>query len=385
MDRMTREPDQAGTSAAFFTATADAPSGPARVGVLTTPHGRFKTPAFMPVGTQATVKGLMPADVEATGAEIILGNTFHLHLRPGEELVRDLGGLHRFMDWPRPILTDSGGFQVWSLAGMREIREEGVEFRSPIDGAKCFLGPEEAMRIQIALGSDIIMSFDECIPYPVEHSYAQRSVDRTTRWEAKTLEFHPRDGRALFAIVQGSVFPDLRERSARALLDLPFDGYAMGGLFIGEEREKALEMLDLVRALIPSRFPRYVMGVGTPLEVIDCVRAGWDMFDCVLPTRNGRHGQAMTFGGVVRLKNAVHRADAGPIEDGCPCPACKRFTRAYLRHLLLADEILGATLIALHNLTFMQRLMQAVRDAIPAGTLDQLRERIAEGWTKKSD
>ena len=363
-----------------FERLADVPHSRARLGRVKTPHGTFRTPAFMPVGTQATVKGLLPDDVAKTGADIILANTYHLHLRPGEQLVKKLGGLHAFMDWHGPILTDSGGFQVFSLAEMRKIVEEGVHFKSPIDGAKAFLGPREAMEIQIALGSDVIMSFDECIPYPSERDYAERSVDRTTRWEEETLRHHPRDGRLLFGIVQGSIWGDLRRRSAEALLALPFDGYAMGGLFIGEERPAAVEMLDLVGAMIPERFPRYVMGVGTPLEILDSVLLGWDMFDCVLPTRNGRHGYAMTFGGVVRIKNAEHKESPVPLEDGCPCVACRRFTRAYLRHLFVAEEILGATLISLHNLTFMQRLMDGIRTAIAQGTLRTYRDQIARTW-----
>lgn len=369
----------------IFRSIARSPNGRARTGRVVTPHGEFKTPAFMPVGTQATVKGLFPKDVAATGAEIILANTFHLHLRPGEKLVRDLGGLHRFMGWSGPILTDSGGFQVWSLSDIRTIEEDGVSFKSPIDGARLFLGPKEAMEIQKDLGSDIIMSFDECIPYPVDYSYAEASVDRTTRWEDETLRHHPRDGRALFAIVQGSVFPALRRKSATALLGMPFDGYAMGGLFIGEERAAALEMLELVSGIIPDRYPRYVMGVGTPLEIIDCVDRGWDMFDCVLPTRNARHGQGMSFSGPLKLKNAVYRSDNGPIEEGCPCIACRDFTRAYIRHLLAADEILAASLVSIHNLTFMQRLMHEIREAIPNGRLGDVRERIAAHWQRGDD
>jgi queuine tRNA-ribosyltransferase len=369
----------------IFRTIAPSPNGRARTGRVVTPHGEFRTPAFMPVGTQATVKGLFPKDVAATGAEIILSNTFHLHLRPGEKLVEELGGLHRFMGWSGPILTDSGGFQVWSLSDIRKIEEDGVRFKSPIDGAHLFLGPKEAMEIQTALGSDIIMSFDECIPYPVDYAYAEASVDRTTRWERETLAHHPRNGRALFAIVQGSVFPALRKKSATALLDMPFDGYAMGGLFIGEERGAALDMLELVGGIVPDRYPRYVMGVGTPLEIVDCVDRGWDMFDCVLPTRNARHGQGMSFSGPLKLKNAACRSDRGPIEEGCPCIACRDFSRAYIRHLLVADEILAASLVSIHNLTFMQRLMQEIRDAIPAGRLGALRERLAAHWRRPND
>ena len=353
----------------------------ARVGRVVTPHGDIRTPAFMPVGTQATVKGLLPDQVASTGAEILLANTYHLHLRPGEALIEEMGGLHDFMQWPGPILTDSGGYQVFSLANLRTIDEDGVSFKSHIDGSAHRLGPREAMEIQIALGSDIIMSFDECIPYPAERSYAEASVDRTTRWEAATLEFHPRDGRALFGIVQGGVFEDLRRRSARDLLGLPFDGFAMGGLFIGECREDSLAMAAVVGEMIPDRFPRYVMGVGTPLEILDLVSLGWDMFDCVLPTRNARHGTAMTFDGPLKLKNSRFRDDHAPIETDCPCLACSRFSRAYLRHLISSGELLAATLVSHHNLTFMQRLIECARDAIRESRLGSYRSEFADRWT----
>ena len=355
----------------------------ARTGQVRTPHGSFATPAFMPVGTQATVKGLLPAQVRDTGAEIILANTYHLRLRPGHELVEEMGGLQKFMNWDGPILTDSGGYQVFSLAHRRKITEEGVTFKSHIDGSKLFLGPEEAMRIQLALGSDIIMSFDECIPYPVERRYAEESVARTTRWEKQTLEYHPHDGRALFGIVQGGIWPDLRIRSAHDLLALPFDGYAMGGLFVGENREIAMELLEVVAAEIPEDRARYVMGVGTPLELLDCILRGWDMFDCVLPTRNARHGQAFTRDGVIKLKNAVHRNAPQTIEPDCSCLACSDYSRSYLRHLLMAKELLAATLISHHNLSFMQRLMAEVREAIVEDRLGSFRDDFAARFCSK--
>ncbi len=353
---------------------------PARCATLSLPHGSVQLPAFMPVGTRASVKGLLPEQVRKTGAEIILANTYHLHLRPGEETVESQGGLHEFMQWNGPILTDSGGYQVFSLGDLCTISEEGVEFRSHIDGAKCFLGPTEAMKIQIALGADIIMSFDECVPYPSKRSYIEASVDRTSRWEEATLQLHPRDGRALFGIVQGGVHADLRERSARALLAMDFDGYAIGGLFVGEARQDALEMLSLTGSLIPDHFPRYVMGVGTPLAIIDAVIRGWDMFDCVLPTRNGRHGTAMTWQGKLRLKNAQFARDSRPISEDCQCLACASFSRAYLRHLITSEEMLGATLVSHHNLTFMADLMTRIRGSIQDGSLLSLRASIAEQW-----
>lgn len=353
---------------------------PARCAKLHVPHGSVRLPAFMPVGTRASVKGLLPAQVKSTGADIILANTYHLHLRPGEDVVESQGGLHGFMQWDGPILTDSGGYQVFSLGDLCTISEEGVEFRSHIDGARCFLGPTKAMEIQMALGADIIMSFDECVPFPSDRAYIEKSVDRTSRWEEATLKLHPRDGRALFGIVQGGIHADLRERSARALLSMDFDGYAIGGLFVGEARDDALEMLSLTGALIPDHYPRYVMGVGTPLAIIESVIRGWDMFDCVLPTRNGRHGTAMTWHGKLRLKNAQFARDNAPIAEGCDCLACRSFSRAYLRHLITSEEMLGATLVSHHNLTFMADLMARIRIAIQEGSLLRLREEIAEHW-----
>ncbi len=334
----------------------------------------------MPVGTQGAVKGLQVDEVLATGAEIILANTYHLHLRPGEKLIESQGGLHEFMTWKGPILTDSGGYQVFSLSDLRTIDEEGVSFKSHLDGAPCRLSPQIAMEIQIALGSDIIMSFDECLPFPCDYDYAAESVDRTTRWEQRTLDFHPRDGRALFGIVQGGVFPELRARSAKDLLCLPFDGLAMGGLFVGEPRSETMDMLQLVAELIPKHLPRYVMGVGTPVEVLDCILRGWDMFDCVLPTRNARHGYALTFAGTVKLKNRRFREDSGPLEADCDCMACSRYSRSYLRHLFMSKEQLAGTLLSHHNLRFMQRVMAGARDAIAHHRLPSFRDEFARSY-----
>ncbi len=355
----------------------------ARCGIVTTKHGSFRTPAFMPVGTQASVKGLLPEQVESTGSEIILANTYHLHLRPGEATVKEMGGLHSFMNWSGPILTDSGGFQVWSLSDLRKIDESGVTFKSHIDGSKKRLDPQIAMQIQKDLGSDIIMSFDECMPYPIDRTSAEQSLARTHAWEKETLRYHPQDGRALFAIIQGGVFEDLRRKSAEFLLELPFDGFAMGGLFIGEIRDDSMAMLELVGGMVPSEFPRYVMGVGTPLEILDCVARGWDMFDCVLPTRNGRHGTAMTMSGPMNLKNAGYKLDSSPIEEGCGCLACTSYSRSYLRHLIVAKEVLGLTLVSHHNLSFMQRLMTQTRQSIEDSSFLAFRNQIAEFWTRK--
>ncbi|MFT7620344.1 MAG: queuine tRNA-ribosyltransferase [Planctomycetota bacterium] len=356
----------------------------ARCGVVSTKHGKFLTPAFMPVGTQACVKGLLPEQVDDSGAEIILANTYHLHLRPGEATVAEIGGLHKFMNWQGPILTDSGGFQVWSLSDLRKIDDDGVSFKSHIDGSSKRLDPKIAMQIQKDLGSDIIMSFDECMDYPIEKKDAEISLERTHRWEKETLAYHPHDGRALFAIIQGGVFPDLRKRSAEFLLDLPFDGYAMGGLFIGEIRDDSMAMLEIVGRMIPAQYPRYVMGVGTPLEILDCVARGWDMFDCVLPTRNGRHGTAMTATGRKNLKNARFKNDPKPIEEHCNCLACKSYSRAYIRHLITAGEVLGMTLVSHHNLSYMQRLMKGARQAIAESRFQSYRDSVAEFWTRPS-
>jgi queuine tRNA-ribosyltransferase len=368
-----------------FTVVAEDPGSKARTGRLVTPHGAAETPVFMPVGTLAAVKALTPDQVKETGSTIILCNTFHLHERPGEERIEALGGLHRFMGYDGPILTDSGGFQVLSLAALRRIDEEGVTFKSPVDGTERRLTPESAVTIQKKLGSDIVMALDECIPYPAERRYVEDSVERTLRWERRSLAHHPRRGRALFAIGQGGVFPDLRRRCLESLAELPFDGFALGGLWVGEPKETFLEMIEISCAAVPKEKPRYLMGVGSPLEIIDAVLRGVDMFDCVLPTRNARNGQALTYAGPVRLRNACHAADGGPLDASCPCLACRRFSRAYLRHLSLTGEILASTLLTLHNLTFMAGFMERLRNAIRTGAIAELRGELQTGYADTTE
>lgn len=351
----------------MFEFNIDCTDGPARRGRITMDRGTIDTPAFMPVGTHATVKAVTPEEVASTGAQIVLGNTFHLMLRPGVEVVRDHGGLHEFMHWRRPILTDSGGFQVWSLTKLREITEEGVTFKSPIDGARIFLGPEESMRIQHTLGSDIVMVFDDCTAYPVEQSAARASMQLSVRWAERCKQVHNGPG-SLFGIVQGSTYVDLRRESLRRLVDIGFDGYALGGLSVGEPNEV---MYDLVRNLapqMPASKPRYLMGVGTPEDIVFAATHGIDMFDCVLPTRNARNGWLYTRRGVVKIRNAEYKRDTGPIDADCACYTCTHYSRAYLRHLYRNNEILGARLNTIHNLTYYQDLMRDLRQAITAGT-----------------
>ncbi|MBN1918095.1 MAG: tRNA guanosine(34) transglycosylase Tgt [Verrucomicrobia bacterium] len=358
----------------FELIAADPASG-ARLGRVTTAHGQFETPAFMPVGTYGAVKSLSPRDLLAADAQIILSNTYHLNQRPGTGVVHGLGGLHTFMGWPGPILTDSGGYQVFSLAERRKVTDEGVEFQSPVDGSLCFLSPEETVRIQRDLGSDIAMVLDECVPYPVDHDIACQAVDRSIEWAARcrSVQRHHGAPEALFGIVQGSVYEGLRERCTRALRDVGFDGYAIGGLSVGEPIEQMLEMAGFTAALLPSDRPRYLMGVGTPADLVRAVARGVDMFDCVMPTRNGRNGQAFAAGGVLRLRGARYRGDPAPIEADCPCEACagagspRGFSRAFLRHCVHVNEILGLRLISLHNVTFYCRLMARMRDAIRQG------------------
>jgi queuine tRNA-ribosyltransferase len=345
--------------------------GRARQGRLHTAHGTVETPAFMPVGTAATVKAMLPDSVAATGAEILLGNTYHLMLRPGAARVEKLGGLHRFMNWPRSILTDSGGYQVMSLAELRSLDETGVTFRSHIDGAMHALTPERAIEIQHALGSDITMVLDECTPFPVEEGRAADSMRRTARWaERSKVAFRPRPGHGLFGIVQGSVYPDLRAESAAGLVRLGFDGYAVGGLAVGEGQAAMFETLDVTVPLLPTGQPRYLMGVGKPADIVGAVRRGIDMFDCVLPTRSGRTGQAFTRRGAVNIRNARHIEDPRPLDEACACPACRSYSRAYLHHLWRAEEILGQMLLTWHNLHYYQQLMAALRAAIAEGRLD---------------
>ena len=337
----------------------------ARAGVLHTPHGSFPTPIFMPVGTQATVKAVSPDELKDLGAGIILSNTYHLFLRPGMELVREAGGLHKFMHWDRGILTDSGGFQVFSLGELRKITEEGVTFRSHIDGSKQFLSPEISVEVQTALGSDIVMAFDECVPYPADYDYTKQSLDRTLRWAKRCKDAMTRDDQGLFGIVQGGMYKELRIESAEALVEMDFLGYAVGGLSVGEPKELMYEMLELSTEHLPQDKPRYLMGVGTPDCLVEGVARGIDMFDCVFPTRVARNGMAMTWTGRLVMKNKVFTHDHEVLEHGCGCYACRNgYTRAYIRHLVRAGEIFGLRLLTLHNLYFLQAFMRAMREAI---------------------
>ena len=345
----------------------------ARRGRLQTAHGTVETPIFMPVGTRATVKTLDGADLKALQSQIILGNTYHLNLRPGMETIRAAGGLHAFMGWDLPILTDSGGFQVFSLAKMAKIEEDGVAFQSHIDGAPLFLGPREAMAIQRDLASDIAMVFDDCPPYPAEREQVLGAVERTTRWARECRDQNRAEGQLVFGIVQGGCYEDLREQSAREITAIDFDGYAIGGLSVGEPEPEMLRMAELTAPMLPADRPRYAMGLGTPVQLVELVARGVDMFDCVLPTRLARNGTAFTFGGAISLKGAAYREDFGPIEDGCDCFTCQNHTRAYLRHLLNVDEILGLRLLTIHNLRCYLRLMEVVRGHLKAGTFGEFR------------
>lgn len=336
----------------------------ARVGLLHTPHGVIETPVFMPVGTQATVKTMTPEELKEINAQIILSNTYHLYLRPGHELVKEAGGLHGFMNWDRPILTDSGGFQVFSLGPLRKITEEGVKFKSHIDGSEHFISPEKAIEIQMALGADIIMAFDECAPYPCSHEYAKNSLERTTRWLGRCKEALTRKDQALFGIIQGGVFRDLREQSAREIVDIALPGYAIGGLSVGEPKPLMYEVLDYTVPLMPANKPRYLMGVGSPDCLIEGVMRGVDMFDCVLPTRIARNGTVTTSVGKVVIKNAAYAKDFGPLDPNCDCYTCRNYSRAYIRHLFKSEEILGLRLTTIHNLHFLIKLMKNMRQAI---------------------
>jgi len=337
----------------------------ARLGRVHTPHGSFETPIFMPVGTQASVKGMSPDELKDVEARIILGNTYHLYLRPGHELVKKAGGLHRFMNWDRPILTDSGGFQVFSLADLRDIREEGVTFRSHIDGSKHFISPEKSIEIQNALGADIIMAFDECAPYPCEYDYAKKSMEMTTRWAIRCKEAHKNtEKQALFGIVQGSVYDDLRQESAKQLTQLDFPGYGIGGLSVGEPGEVMNHILEKTTPLLPVDKPRYLMGVGSPDYLIDGSIRGIDMFDCVLPTRIGRNGTVFTSNGRIIVRDAKYAEDFTPIDPECDCYVCRNFTRGYIRHLFKSGEMLGLRLATWHNLRFLIKLMENIRNAI---------------------
>lgn len=337
----------------------------ARLGRLHTPHGVIETPIFMPVGTQATVKAMTPEELKDIGSQIILSNTYHLYMRPGHDLIERAGGLHKFMNWDKPILTDSGGFQVFSLGPLRKIKEEGVEFRSHLDGSKHFLSPEKATEIQNALGSDIIMAFDECAPYPADRQYVKNSLERTTRWLERCKAAHKYPERqALFGIVQGGMYKELREQSAREITAIDLPGYAIGGLSVGEPKEMMYEVLDYTVPLLPEDKPRYLMGVGSPDDLLEGFLRGIDMFDCVLPTRIARNGTAMTSQGKVVVRNASYAEDFTSLDPECDCYTCRNYTKAYLRHLIKCNEILGARLLTIHNLHFLLKLMENVRGAI---------------------
>lgn len=348
----------------------------ARAGKVTTSHGVFETPAFMPVGTQATVKTLSNQDLADCGVQILLSNAYHLYLRPGEDIIKAAGGLHKFMGWDRPILTDSGGFQVFSLAVLRKVGDEGVEFQSHIDGSKHFLTPEKMIGFQTTLGSDIMMVLDECVHYPCEYDLAKRAVKRTLDWAERSMKVHRQDRnhQLLFGIVQGASYRDLREECAKTLVEMDFDGYALGGLAVGEPKEITREITQFMAGLLPEDKPRYLMGVGEPADLFDAVASGIDMFDCVIPTRNGRNGTAFTRAGRVLLRNAENAKDFRPIEEGCGCYACRTYTRGYIRHLFNVDEILGLRLVSLHNVYFYQRLIGEIRHAIKEGRFLKLKE-----------
>jgi queuine tRNA-ribosyltransferase len=365
----------------------------ARCGRLTTAHGQIDTPAFMPVGTQGSVKGVSPRELRELNAQIVLGNTYHLFVRPGLDVIKHFGGLHNFMNWDGPLLTDSGGYQIFSLAKLRKITEEGVEFQNHIDGARAFISPEIAMEIQIVLGSDIAMALDECVPYPCEYDYAAQSAEMTTRWAKRCKEANvqrptlnaqrPTINQLLFGIVQGATFEDLRKESAQAIVDIDFDGYAIGGVSVGEPEEEMMRAVEWSEPILPGNKPRYAMGLGTPPQLLELIARGVDMFDCVLPTRLARNGTAFTATGTVNLKNAEFILDKNPIEENCACEACREFSRGYIRHLIKTEEILGLRLITLHNLHFYLNLMTQARTEIEKGTFDQFRKAfVAEYKTR---
>lgn len=358
-----------------------ASDGAARRGRLHFERGVVETPIFMPVGTYGTVKGMTPRDLHEIEAQIILGNTFHLMLRPGADAMAELGGLHRFMGWDRPILTDSGGFQVWSLGELRKVREEGVEFASPIDGSKVFLSPERSMEVQRKLGSDIVMIFDECTPYPATREAARSSMELSRRWAARSRTAHGDSPSALFGIVQGGMYDDLRRESLEGLLEIGFDGYAIGGLSVGESKDEMMAVLDGLGPHMPVNAPRYLMGVGTPMDLVEGVARGVDMFDCVMPTRNARNGHLFTSQGVVRIRNARHRYDESPLDPNCDCYTCQNFSRAYLHHLDKCNEMLGGHLNTIHNLCYYLSLMARLRASIASGTFAALRAALYEGWS----
>ena len=352
----------------------------ARAGLLHTPHGVFKTPMFMPVGTQATVKTVTPEELEEMGAQIILSNTYHLFLRPGTELIHEAGELHRFMNWNKGILTDSGGFQVFSLGAMRKITEEGVYFRSFLDGSKQFLSPEISIRAQEDLGSDIAMAFDECIPYPADYEYARKSTERTTRWAKRCIKAHQRTDRGIFGIIQGGMYKDLRKQSAMEISSLPFDGMAVGGLSVGEPHDLMYDILEETIQWMPKGKARYLMGVGTPDCLVEGVARGVDMFDCVFPTRVARNGMGMIHTGRMNMKNKQYERDFRPIEESCGCYTCRNYTRAYIRHLYKSEELLVFRLVTIHNLYFLLQFMRDMREAIVQGNFSEFREHFMEHY-----
>ena len=358
----------------------------ARRGVVHTPHGDIQTPIFMPVGTQATVKSMTVEELKENGAQIILSNTYHLYLRPGEKIVKEAGGLHNFMRWDRPILTDCGGFQVFSLSDLRTISEEGVEFKSHLDGSKHFFSPEKVMQIEEDLGADIIMSFDECCPYPSTYEYTKNSMERTTRWAKRCKKAHKTD-QALFGIIQGGFYEDLREKSAKDLIELDFPGYAIGGISVGEPKEEYIKMLKFTAPLMPENKPRYLMGVGSPDYLLEAAMAGIDMCDCVLPTRIARNGTAMTSHGKVVVRNANYAEDFTPLDSECDCYTCRNYTRAYIRHLLKCNEILGVRLLSIHNIKFLTNLMERVRIEIENDNLANFVKDFYKkyGYTKEEE
>jgi queuine tRNA-ribosyltransferase len=357
--------------------------GAARAGVISTPRGEIRTPAFMPVGTAGTVKAMLPSSVRETGADILLGNTYHLMLRPTAERIAKLGGLHSFMNWPRPILTDSGGFQVMSLSKLRKITEDGVTFSSHVDGSKHFLSPERAMEIQRLLGSDIQMVLDECPAFGASEKEIEKSLALSMRWAKRSkIAFGEQPGHACFGIVQGGVFTHLRQRSIGELKEIGFEGYAVGGLAVGEPQNVMFETLDAVVPHMPADRPRYLMGVGKPDDIVGAVLRGIDMFDCVIPTRSGRNAQAFTWNGTVNMRNARHSEDPAPLDPACRCPACRDYSRAYLHHVVKANEIIAAMLLTWHNLTFYQDLMQGLRDAIAGGTAEAFAARIFQAYPR---
>ncbi|RLA91715.1 MAG: tRNA guanosine(34) transglycosylase Tgt [Deltaproteobacteria bacterium] len=351
----------------------------ARIGRLLTPHGEIETPVFMPVGTQGTVKAMTPEELSDLGAQILLANSYHLYLRPGEKIIEELGGLHKFMHWNRPLLTDSGGYQIFSMESLRKVLEDGVSFQSHLDGSTHFLTPENVTKIQEAIGADIIMVLDECIPYPCDERRVKESTDRSIRWAALSKNAKIRDDQAIFGIVQGGMYPHLRKESARRLVEIGFDGYAIGGLSVGETKPLMYEMIYNTVSELPSDHPRYLMGVGTPIDILEAIKMGVDMFDCALPTRNGRNGMLFTSFGKLIIKNACYAKDASPIDENCDCYTCRNYSRAYLRHLFMAKEILSARLNTIHNLYFYFKWISDIKESIKKGSFfDFYKEKISE-------